>query len=137
VIKNLLNTAVNMCKTRKKTWFGRLFDKDDRSTALSSVIIFIILIVSVLLLIIPAFALGIEAWFNHTVASDITGWATYIGAVCSLIVTICGFKWGINNTDRKFPLQDPYEEQQFDQFDRHHHHFGQEQQINESEEATE
>lgn len=99
-----------MCKTRKKTWFGRLMDKDDTSTSMSSFIIFIILTVAVILLMIPAFALVIEAWFNHTVSSDINGWAAYIGAVCSLIVTICGFKWGINNTDRKFPKTDPYDD---------------------------
>ena len=99
-----------MCKQRKKSWFGRLMDKEDTSTSLSSVIIFIILVVAVLLLMIPGFALVIEAWFNHTVSSDINGWAAYIGAVCSLIVTICGFKWGINNTDRKFPRQNPYDE---------------------------
>ena len=120
-----------MCKTRKKTWFGRLMDKDDTSTSMSSFIIFIILTVAVILLMIPAFALVIEAWFNHTVSSDINGWAAYIGAVCSLIVTICGFKWGINNTDRKFPKPDPYEEDEC----RPPHHFGaSEEQINEDNE---
>lgn len=98
-----------MYKNQKKTWFGRLMDKEDNTTAMSSFIIFVILTVAVLLLIIPAFALIIEAWFNHTVSSDINGWATYIGAVCTLIVTVCGFKWGINHTDRKFPIQDKEE----------------------------
>lgn len=103
-----------MCRTRKKTWFGRLMDKEDTTTSMSSFIIFIILTVAVILLMIPAFSLGLEAWFNHTVASDINGWAAYIGAVCSLIVTVCGFKWGINNTDRKFPKKDIYDEDGID-----------------------
>ena len=102
MVQNLLNTAINMCKQRKKSWFGRLMDKEDTSTSMSSFIIFIILTVAVILLMIPAFSLGLEAWYNHTIASDINGWATYIGAVCTLIVTVCGFKWGINNTDKKY-----------------------------------
>lgn len=130
MIGNLFNTAVNMCKSRKRTWFGRLMDKEDTSTSMSSFIIFVILTVAVILLLLPAFALGIEAWFNHTVSSDINGWAAYIGAVCSLIVTVCGFKWGINNTDKKYPKPDSFD----DDIDcRPPHAFGasEEEQINE------
>lgn len=110
-----------MCRVRKKTWFGRLMDKDDRTTAMSNFITFVIIGIAAILLLVPAFALGIESWFNHTVASDISGWSAYIASVSTLIATICGMKWGINYTDRKFPIQDPYEDD----------YNGTEQQINE------
>ena len=98
-----------MARERKKTWFGRLCDKEDNSTALSSVIIIFVVLICLILLIVPPFALGLEAWYNHTVASDISGWAAYIGAITSLLATVCGLKWGINYTDRKFPTQnDPF-----------------------------
>ena len=90
----------------KRSWIARAFDKDDTTVAMSSVIIAVILVFAILLLSVCIFAIGIEAWYNHTVSSDINGWSLYIGAVTSLIGTACGLKWGINYTDRKFPQKD-------------------------------
>lgn len=108
----MINTLINniVARHRRKTWMGRLLDKEDTSVSLSSVIIIIILIVAIILLAVPAFSLGIEAWYNHTTSSDINGWAAYIGAVSTMFIGVCGFKWGINHTDRKFPMQDPYDD---------------------------
>lgn len=125
MIRKLLNQAI-MCKVRKKTWFGRLMDKEDNSTAMSNFIIFVVLFLAAILLLLPAYALGLEVWYNHSNTADMTGWAAYIGSITTLIMSVCGLKWGINYTDRKFPIKDPYE-------DECNNHFGtEEQQINES-----
>ena len=98
-----------MCRQRKRTWFGRLMDKDDKSTAMSNFIIFFVLIIAGILLLLPVYALGIEVWYNHLNSGDMTGWAAYIGSVTTLIMSVCGLKWGINYTDRKYPIDDPYD----------------------------
>ena len=126
MIRNLLKLIeINIMRKHNKTWFGRLLDKEDHSTAMSNFIIFVILFLASLLLLLPVYAIGVEIWFNHLNSNDMSGWATYIGAVTTLIMSACGLKWGINYTDRKFPMKDP--------FDNPHNHFGnEEQQINES-----
>ena len=50
-------------------------------------------IVGLLLLTVPLFALVIEAWFNHTITTDLNGMASYIVAVCS-IFTVGGLTHG-------------------------------------------
>lgn len=101
----------NLAKNRRhRTWFGRMIDKNDQSYALSSVIIVVIMILSTMLLSVCIFAIGIEAWYTHTVSSDINGWSLFIGSVTALISTACGLKWGINYTDRKFPDQRPQQQ---------------------------
>ena len=94
-----------MSNTKKKTFFGRLLDKNDTSTSLSSCLIVLIMIMAMLLLFLVIFSIGIEAWYNHTVASDINGWSMFVGAITSLIGTAAGLKWGINHTDKKFQNQ--------------------------------
>ena len=50
-------------------------------------------IVGLLLLLVPLFVLTIEAWFNHTITTDLSGMAAYIVAVCS-IFTVGGLTHG-------------------------------------------
>ena len=94
-----------MAKKTKKSFFGRLLDKNDTSTSLSSCLIVLIMMMASLLLLLVVFSIGIEAYYNHTVASDINGWSLFVGAITTLIGTAAGLKWGINHTDRKFPMQ--------------------------------
>ena len=96
-----------MNKTSKKSFFGRLLDKNDTSTSLSSCLIVLIMLMASLLLFLVIFSIGIEAWYNHTVASDINGWSLFVGAITSLIATAAGLKWGINHTDKKFQNRPP------------------------------
>lgn len=97
-------------RRRKKSFFGRLMDKKDTSTSLSSFFIFFVLLIGVLLLFVPVFAIGIESWFNHTVTSDISGWAAYITAVAAIFTAAGLTKVGINYSDGKFPQPDVYDE---------------------------
>ena len=97
-------------RRRKKSFFGRLMDKKDTSTSLSSFFIFFVLLIGVLLLFVPVFSLGIESWFNHTITSDIGGWAAYITAVAAIFTAAGLTKVGINYSDGKFPQQDIYDD---------------------------
>lgn len=108
----LLNLfSVNtMIRHRKKSFFGRLMDKKDNSTSLSSFFIFLVLLIGILLLLVPVFAIGIESWFNHTVTSDIGGWAAYITAVAAIFTTAGLTKVGINYSDGKFQSTSSQEE---------------------------
>ena len=80
-------------KLMKKGFFKRALDKNDTSVALSSII--------VLLLLVPMFILCIEAWYNHTITTDLNGLAAYIGAVTAIFVTAGSIKVGIHWSDGK------------------------------------
>ena len=47
----------------------------------------VITIIGCLLLLVPVFALTIEAFFMHTIATDLSAMAAYIGSVASLFAT--------------------------------------------------
>ena len=47
----------------------------------------VITIIGCLLLLVPVFALSIEAFFTHTIATDLSAMAAYIGSVASLFAT--------------------------------------------------
>jgi len=44
-------------------------------------------IIGCLLLLVPVFALSIEAIYMHTIATDLTGMAAYIGAVSAVLAS--------------------------------------------------
>jgi uncharacterized membrane protein len=56
------------------------------NTGVSSKNFFLIVVtfIGCLLLLVPVFALSIEAFFMHTIATDLSAMAAYIGAVASL-----------------------------------------------------
>ena len=90
-----------MTNAKKKNFFKRLVDKSDTSVALSSIIIISLLIVGLLLLTVPLIILIIEAYYNHTITTDLNGMAAYIGAVTAIFVTAGSIKFGIHWTDEK------------------------------------
>ena len=59
------------------------------NTGVSSKNFFLIVVtfIGCLLLLVPVFALSIEAFFMHTIATDLSAMAAYIGAVASLFAT--------------------------------------------------
>ena len=85
----------------EKGFFTRALDKNDTSVALSSIIVLLLLAVGVLLLLVPMFILCIEAWYNHTITTDLNGLAAYIGAVTAIFVTAGSIKVGIHWSDGK------------------------------------
>ena len=67
--------------------------KSDNNVSVGNFFLVACTIVGLLLLIVPLFALVIEAWFNHTITTDLNGMAAYIVAVCS-IFTVGGLTHG-------------------------------------------
>lgn len=100
-----------MARKRRKTWVGRLMDKEDNSVSLSSVLSIAIMIIAIILYGLVVYSIGLEVYYNHTVASDINGWSLFLTSITSLVGIAAGLKWGINHTDRKFQNQNnPFED---------------------------
>ena len=59
------------------------------NTGVSSKNFFLVVItfIGCLLLLVPVFALAIEASFTHTISTDLSAMAAYIGSVASLFAT--------------------------------------------------
>lgn len=59
------------------------------NTGVSSKNFFLVLVTMIgcLLLLVPVFTLTIEAIFTHTIATDLTGYAAYIGAVSAVLAS--------------------------------------------------
>ena len=102
-----LFTGANMCKNKinnlidvddptrtlaSDSYVNKLI-KSDNNVSVGNFFLVACTIVGLLLLIVPLFALVIEAWFNHTITTDLNGMASYIVAVCS-IFTVGGLTHG-------------------------------------------
>ena len=102
-----LFTRTNMCKKKinnlidvndptktlaSDSYVNKLI-KSDNNVSVGNFFLVACTIVGLLLLIVPLFALVIEAWFNHTITTDLNGMASYIVAVCS-IFTVGGLTHG-------------------------------------------
>lgn len=85
----------------KQGWWAKLLDKNNDQVSSSSFFVCILLAVGVLLLLVPLFALCIEAWFNHTITTDLTGMAAYIGAVTAIFTVAAGLKGWVSHNDAK------------------------------------
>jgi hypothetical protein len=71
----------------------------------------VVTIIGCLLLLVPVFALSIEAFFMHTIATDLTAMAAYIGSVASLFATAgitkaWSEKFEHKNQNQSFPSLD-------------------------------
>lgn len=102
-----LFTRINMCKKKindlidvndptktlaSDSYVNKLI-KSDNNVSVGNFFLVACTIIGLLLLTVPLFALVIEAWFNHTITTDLTGMASYIVAVCS-IFTVGGLTHG-------------------------------------------
>lgn len=69
---------------------GTLFQKlitSNSGISSKSFFLVIVTIIGCLLLIVPAFTLVVEVIFTHTIATDLSGMAAYIGAVAALFAS--------------------------------------------------
>lgn len=101
-----MDTVINEVTKRintgnKRNWWGRLLDKNDNQVSSSSFYLVGVTLVGLLLLLVPLFALGIEAWFNHTITTDLNGMAAYIASVATLFATGGIVKGWISYNDSK------------------------------------
>lgn len=68
------------------TWFAKLI-RNNTGVSAKNFFLVIVTFIGCLLLLVPAFTLTLEAVMMHTIATDLTGFAAYIGAVGSLFAT--------------------------------------------------
>lgn len=76
-----------MAKAVKKNFFKRLFDMNDNSISVTNVFLFTVTIIGFILLLVPAIVLLIEVFYNHTITTDLSGMASYIGSVAALFAS--------------------------------------------------
>ncbi len=92
-------------KKNRKGWFARLFDMDDSTVSASNVFLFLTSFIALVLLLVPAIALLIEVFYNHTIATDISGMAQYIAAVCGIFASGGILKGWTNYSSYRFNKQ--------------------------------
>ncbi len=63
-------------------------------------------LIGVVLLAVPAFCLIIEAWYNHTITTDLTSMAAYITAVAAVFTSVGLTKVWSEKYEHKLPGPD-------------------------------
>lgn len=64
----------------KRSAMSRLFDMNDTTVSASTVFMIITSCIACLLLLVPIICLIVEVMYNHTISTDLSGMAAYIGA---------------------------------------------------------
>jgi hypothetical protein len=82
-----MNNMKNIKKPKNKKFVEKLLDSDDKRVSASTVFLLLTSLTAILLLIVPAVVLLIEIHYNHTIQTDISGLATYIGAVSTIFLS--------------------------------------------------
>lgn len=77
----------NVKKPKNKKFVEKLLDSDDKRVSASTVFLLLTSLTAILLLIVPAIVLLIEVKHNHTIMTDISGLASYIGAVSTIFIS--------------------------------------------------
>lgn len=91
--KELEEILANPTRTKETDSYMNKLIKSDNNVSVGNFFLVACTIVGLLLLLVPLFVLTIEAWFNHTITTDLSGMAAYIVAVCS-IFTVGGLTHG-------------------------------------------
>lgn len=92
-------------RKKKKGWFARLVDMDDTTVSASTVFLIITSVIALVLLLVPAIALLVEVFYNHTIATDLSGMAQYIAAVCGIFASGGILKGWTNYSSYRFNKQ--------------------------------
>ena len=93
----------------KKAIKGNFFSKlIQRNSGYSSKSFFLVVVtfIGTLLLAVPIFSLTIEAWYNHTITTDLTAMAAYITAVAAVFTSVGLTKVWSEKYEHKLPGPD-------------------------------
>ena len=93
----------------KKIVKGNFFSKlIQRNSGYSSKSFFLVVVtfIGTLLLAVPIFSLTIEAWYNHTITTDLTAMAAYITAVAAVFTSVGLTKVWSEKYEHKLPGPD-------------------------------
>ena len=104
-IANKLNKIIDKKIETHDGWWKRLLNKNDTSVSSSSFYLVAVTIVGLLLLLVPMIVLVIEVIYNHTIQTDLSGMAAYIGSVAGLFATGGIVKGWISYHDSKTNIE--------------------------------
>ena len=104
-IANRLNKIIDKKIEKHDGWWKRLLNKNDTSVSSSSFYLVAVTIVGLLLLLVPMIVLVIEVIYNHTIQTDLSGMAAYVGSVAGLFATGGVVKGWISYNDSKTNIE--------------------------------
>lgn len=84
---NFKTMALYIRKTISGNFFSKLIQQNSGYSSKSFFLV-VVTMVGTLLLAVPIFTLSIEAWYNHTITTDLNGIAAYIGAVAAVFTSV-------------------------------------------------
>lgn len=74
-------------KIVKGNFFSKLIQQNSGYSSKSFFLV-VVTFIGTLLLAVPIFSLTIEAWYNHTITTDLTAMAAYITAVAAVFTSV-------------------------------------------------
>ena len=92
-------------KIVKGNFFSKLVQQNSGYSSKSFFLI-VVTFIGTLLLAVPIFSLTIEAWYSHTITTDLTAMAAYITAVAAVFTSVGLTKVWSEKYEHKLPGSD-------------------------------
>ena len=89
----------------KGNFFSKLVQQNSGYSSKSFFLV-VVTFIGTLLLTVPIFSLTIEAWYNHTITTDLTAMAAYITAVAAVFTSVGLTKVWSEKYEHKLPGSD-------------------------------
>ena len=97
--------TVYIKKMIKGNFFSKLVQQNSGYSSKSFFLV-VVTFIGTLLLAVPIFSLTIEAWYNHTINTDLTAMAAYITAVAAVFTSVGLTKVWSEKYEHKLPGSD-------------------------------
>ena len=97
--------TVYIKKIVKGNFFSKLVQQNSGYSSKSFFLV-VVTLIGTLLLAVPIFSLTIEAWYNHTITTDLTAMAAYITAVAAVFTSVGLTKVWSEKYEHKLPGSD-------------------------------
>lgn len=97
--------TVYIKKIVKGNFFSKLVQQNSGYSSKSFFLV-VVTFIGTLLLAVPIFSLTIEAWYNHTITTDLTAMAAYITAVAAVFTSVGLTKVWSEKYEHKLPGYD-------------------------------
>ena len=102
---NFSKMTVYIKKAIKGNFFSKLIQRNSGYSSKSFFLV-VVTFIGTLLLAVPIFSLTIEAWYNHTITTDLTAMAAYITAVAAVFTSVGLTKVWSEKYEHKLPGPD-------------------------------
>ena len=102
---NFSKMTICIKKAIKGNFFSKLIQRNSGYSSKSFFLV-VVTFIGTLLLAVPIFSLTIEAWYNHTITTDLTAMAAYITAVAAVFTSVGLTKVWSEKYEHKLPGPD-------------------------------